>query len=142
MRSETLTTTIRASLEGAGSIREIKMFGGIGFMLNGNMVAAASKRGLLARTGEEQQNLALKIEGAKPMVMRGRIMRDYIYLKPPHLSVPTTRRCMKLAIAFVLSLPPNAARAKSNASKKVPRKPASHIQDSRVSSKQRLSKRR
>jgi TfoX/Sxy family transcriptional regulator of competence genes len=112
MQSERLAITIRRSLEGVGIIREVKMFGGIGFMLNGNMVASASKRGLLARTGEEQQSIALKIEGAKPMVMRGRVLRDYIYLKPPHLSLPAARRCLKLAIAFVLSLLPNPARGR------------------------------
>ena len=31
------------------------MFGGIGFMLNGNMVAAASKRGLLVRVGKDRK---------------------------------------------------------------------------------------
>jgi TfoX/Sxy family transcriptional regulator of competence genes len=141
MQSETLAITIRRSLEGTGTVREVKMFGGIGFMLNGNLVASASKRGLLARTGEEQQSIALKIEGAKPMVMRGRVLQDYIYLKPPHLGLPAARRCLKLAIAFVLSLPPKAARAKSKSSKKAPRKPASRTPDSRVTSKKRPSKR-
>lgn len=31
---------VRAALADAGSVREVKMFGGLGFMLNGNMVAA------------------------------------------------------------------------------------------------------
>src|SRR6201981_1692803 len=39
---------IRAVLAGTGSVREVRMFGGLCFMLNGNMVAEASKRGLLA----------------------------------------------------------------------------------------------
>jgi TfoX/Sxy family transcriptional regulator of competence genes len=41
------------ALVGAGvsAIREVKMFGGIAFLLNGNMVAAASNRGLLVRVG-------------------------------------------------------------------------------------------
>jgi hypothetical protein len=40
-----------ATLAGTGDICEVTMFGGIGFMLNGNMVAAASRRGLLLRVG-------------------------------------------------------------------------------------------
>ncbi len=46
---EELTASVRAILAGAGDIREVSMFGGTGFMLNGNMVAAASRRGLLLR---------------------------------------------------------------------------------------------
>jgi len=44
-----LANHVRAALAGTGNVREIKMFGGIGFMLNGNLVAAASRRGLLLR---------------------------------------------------------------------------------------------
>src|SRR5262245_45782694 len=46
-----LAASVRTALVGAGAIREVKMFGGIGFMLNGNLVAAVSKRGLLVRVG-------------------------------------------------------------------------------------------
>ena len=36
-----LAASVRAALAGTGNIREVRMFGGIGFMLNGNLVAAA-----------------------------------------------------------------------------------------------------
>jgi len=45
------------------------MFGGIGFMLNGNLVAAASKRGLLVRVGRSAKVLRLP-SGSASMVMR------------------------------------------------------------------------
>jgi hypothetical protein len=41
-------------------------------MLNGNMVAAVSKRGLLLRVGRDRQRKALAQPGARPMEMRGR----------------------------------------------------------------------
>ena len=44
---EDLAERMRGALAGAGAIREVKMFGGLCFMLNGNMVAGTSKRGLL-----------------------------------------------------------------------------------------------
>jgi len=50
-----LATSVRAALVGAGAVREVKMFGGIGFMLNGNLIAGASRRGLLLRVGEDRQ---------------------------------------------------------------------------------------
>jgi hypothetical protein len=40
-----LAASVRTALAGASAIREVKMFGGIGFMLNGNLVASVSKRG-------------------------------------------------------------------------------------------------
>ena len=46
-----LAASVRTALVGASAIREVKMFEGIGFMLNGNLVAAVSKRGLLVRVG-------------------------------------------------------------------------------------------
>jgi len=50
---------------------EVKMFGGVGFKLNGNLVAAATRRGLLLRIGKDHQAEALLQPGARPMIMRG-----------------------------------------------------------------------
>ena len=47
--NEDLAERIRLILAGTGSLREVKMLGGLCFMLNGNMVAGTSKRGLLVR---------------------------------------------------------------------------------------------
>jgi TfoX/Sxy family transcriptional regulator of competence genes len=83
---DNLAASVRAALAGTGAVREVKMFGGIGFMLNGNMVAGASKRGLLLRVGKDRQGDALAQPGARPMVMRGRTMEGYIYVDPPALN--------------------------------------------------------
>ena len=42
---ESLSVAVRGHLSRAGVMSEVKMFGGTGFMLNRNLVAAASKRG-------------------------------------------------------------------------------------------------
>jgi len=42
------------------------MFGGIGFMLNGNLVAGASPRGLLVRVGKDRQAEALAWPATPP----------------------------------------------------------------------------
>jgi hypothetical protein len=55
-------------------------------MLNGNLVAGASKRGLLLRVGKEGQAEALRLPGARPMEMRGRTMDGYVYVDPPALT--------------------------------------------------------
>jgi TfoX/Sxy family transcriptional regulator of competence genes len=72
-----LAANVRAVLARTGHIREVTMFGGIGFMLNGKLVAAASRRGLLLRVGKDRQAEALAQSGARPMVMRGRTMEGY-----------------------------------------------------------------
>ncbi|HWZ60085.1 MAG TPA: TfoX/Sxy family protein [Gemmatimonadaceae bacterium] len=101
-----LAAGVRAALADAGAVREVKMFGGIGFMLNGNLVAGASKRGLLVRVGKDSQRKALTRPGARPMVMRGRTMADYIYVDPPALSDRSVRAWLTLALGFVRTLPP------------------------------------
>jgi TfoX/Sxy family transcriptional regulator of competence genes len=105
-----LVVNVRAALAGTGNIREVKMFGGIGFMLNGNLVAAASRRGLLFRVGKERQAEALAQSGARPMVMRGRTMEGYIYVDPPALSPQAVLNWIQLAVANVQALPPKAKR--------------------------------
>jgi TfoX/Sxy family transcriptional regulator of competence genes len=114
---EDLAAGVRAALAGAGALREVKMFGGIGFMLNGNLVAAASRRGLLVRVGKDRQHDALSKPGARPMVMRGRTMEGYIYVDPPALNDRALRAWMKLAVGFVQTLPPKPPGSKPKRAK-------------------------
>ena len=103
-----LAAGVRAVLAGAGTVREVKMFGGTGFMLNGNMIAAASKRGLLVRVGKDRQRDALMFPEARPMQMRGRIMEGYVHIDPPGLTDGVVQESLQLALAFVQTLPPKA----------------------------------
>jgi TfoX/Sxy family transcriptional regulator of competence genes len=110
MDFDDLSAKVRAALSGAGAIREVRMFGGIGFMLDGNMVVAASRRGLLVRVGKERQRDALSRPGARPMIMRGRVMQDYVYVDAPAISAASVRTWVGLACGFVRTLPPKAAK--------------------------------
>ena len=58
---ESLSVAVRGHLSGAGAMSEVKMFGGTGFMLNGNLVAAVSKRGLLLRVGKDRVRTILTV---------------------------------------------------------------------------------
>src|SRR5215471_6455482 len=100
-----LAASVRAALAGTGDIREVRMFGGIGFMLNGNLAAAVSRRGLLLRVGKNRQAEALAQSGARPMVMRGRTMEGYVYVDPPALNKQALQNWLRLAIAYVQTLP-------------------------------------
>ena len=120
---EDLAAGVRTALAHVGDVREVKMFGGIGFMLNGNLVVAASRRGLLARVGKDEQRAALARPGARPMVMRGRVMEGYIYVDPPDLADrAAVKPWVQLALAFVRTLPPKqAARKKAGGAKTRPK---------------------
>ena len=94
-----LAERIRAVLAGTGSLREVRMFGGLCFMLNGNMVAGTSKRGLLVRVGRGQHARALARADAKPMEMSGRPMEGYILVDPPPRDERTLQEWLDLAAA-------------------------------------------
>lgn len=101
-----LVEDVRAALSDAGTIREVRMFGGTAFLLNGNLVAAASPRGLLLRVGEERQEAVAGRPGVRPMVMRGRTMKGYVYADPVTLTARTLKSWLAEAVAFVSTLPP------------------------------------
>jgi hypothetical protein len=81
------------------------MFGGIGFMLNGNLLVGASKRGLLLRVGKDRQSQALAQPSTRSLEMRGRVMEGYVYVDPP-LAPGAVRRWVEMASAYVQTLPP------------------------------------
>lgn len=106
--SANIAERIRAALSGAGLLREVKMFGGIGFMLNGNMVAALSKRGVLLRVGAPHQDHALDHAGTRIMEMNGRPMKGYVQADPHAVDEATFEHLLRLAIAYTASLPPKS----------------------------------
>ena len=111
-----LAIMLRAVLPHKG-LTEQKMFGGIGFMLNDNMIAGASKRGLLLRVGKERYSEALARTGASEMVMRGRPVEGYVRVDPEGLNEAALRSWVALAQAFVETLPPKAGKQKGRVRK-------------------------
>ena len=111
--NEDLAWRVRAVLARKGELREVRMFGGLCFMLDGNMVAGTSKRGLLVRVGKAQHARALVRADAKPMEMSGRLMEGYVLVDPPPPDERTLRDWLDLAAAFVNTLPPKPPRSKS-----------------------------
>ena len=106
---EKLVGDVRAYLASMGAITEVKMFGSDSFLLNGNMVAAVSKRGLLLRVGKDRHRDALARAGARPMEMRGRVMEGYVYVDLVTLDTSALKIWLDDAFAFVKTLPPKPA---------------------------------
>ena len=76
---EALADRIRALLEGAPLLTEKKMFGGLGFMLGGNMaVAASGQGGILVRVDPTEGEHLIATTPAHPMEMRGRAMSGWL----------------------------------------------------------------
>jgi TfoX/Sxy family transcriptional regulator of competence genes len=106
MAPDEIAASVRVALANPKSVHEVKMFGGVGFMLNGNMLVAVSKRGLLARVGKDAEAEALSRPGARIMEMRGRAMPGYVYIEPEALTNSQIVNWLALARSFVVALPP------------------------------------
>ncbi len=113
-----LALRVRAALHGVEAVREVKMFGGVGFLVNGNLVAAASKRGLLLRVGREHEHEALAQPGIRPMEMRGRRMEGYVYADPPPASEDAIKALLRSALDYVQTLLPKPDGAKPRRTKR------------------------
>jgi TfoX/Sxy family transcriptional regulator of competence genes len=72
-----LAERIRAQLNGLPFV-EKKMFGGIGFLLNGNMACGVNKDDLIVRIDPEKQDTLLKKPDAKPFDLTGKPMKGWL----------------------------------------------------------------
>ena len=107
---ETFAEMLRADLEHTPGLSEKRMFGGLVFLRDGNMlVVLRGKGGAMARVGAEQTAAALQIDGVTPTQMRGREMTGFVTLDDEVLD-DDDRRLSLIAMAqrFVASLPPKA----------------------------------
>ena len=76
---EHLAARIRSAIEGEADLSEKKMFGGLAFLLGGNMaVAASGQGGLLVRADPDSSETLLASKGVQPMEMRGRQMQGWV----------------------------------------------------------------
>ena len=103
------------------------MFGGIGFMLNGNLLIAVSSRGLLARVGKDAQHDALMRPGATPMVMRDRLMSGYIRVDASALDESKVVSWVHLARLFVQTLPKKKSTPQEKSAPKKKPKPKARL---------------
>lgn len=108
-----LISRVRGVLHDLGETSERKMFGGVGFLWNGNLLVGASKRGLLVRVGKDGQAAALAQPGATDAVMRERKVAGYVRVAVSALDEPRLLKAwLKRAIVFVETLPPKAIAGK------------------------------
>jgi TfoX/Sxy family transcriptional regulator of competence genes len=113
-----LVERIRAALEPLKPAEQ-RMFGGVCFMLDGNMVAGTLKGELLVRVGKEANEAALKRPHARQMEM-SRPAPGYVLVSGEGTKRDKDLKAwLDLAVAYVSTLP---AKAKKPAAKPKPRK--------------------
>lgn len=104
---EDLANRLRELLADETGITEKKMFGGLAFLLNGNMsVAASSKGGLLVRVDPDDTEASLARPHASLMEMRGRTMDGWITVEPEALKTKRELAAwVKRGVSFAKTLP-------------------------------------
>ncbi len=101
-----LAERIRDQLEGMPYV-EKKMFGGVGYLLHGNMACGVIKDDLIVRVDPEKHAALLKKPHARPFDMTGRPMKGWIVVEADGLK--TSRQLsawIREGVAFAVTLPP------------------------------------
>jgi TfoX/Sxy family transcriptional regulator of competence genes len=76
---EELASRIRTLLGDRGGLTEQKMFGGLAFLVGGNMaIAASGEGGILVRVDPAESDPLVATTPAEPMEMRGRQMAGWL----------------------------------------------------------------
>jgi TfoX/Sxy family transcriptional regulator of competence genes len=105
---EELAARIRTLAAGAPAVSEKGMFGGLAFLVGGNMaVAASGQGGLLVRVDPEESDALARRAGVETMVMRGRSMRGWLRVDAAAIAGDgELAEWVGRGIAFARTLPP------------------------------------
>src|SRR5512141_817663 len=102
-----LAERIRAQLKSVRGLTEKKMFGGVGFLVNGNMACGVNKQDMIVRLGDEDFAASLKKPNVRIFDMTGKPMKGWILVAAQGV---TTDRALRgwidKSLAFERSLPP------------------------------------
>ena len=104
---EGLVQRVRETLTEQDGLEEKKMFGGVAFMVMGNMCCGIVNDELMVRVGLEQYKATLRKDHAREMDFTGRPMRGWVFVTPDGLdSDEALGEWVQSGIQFALSLPP------------------------------------
>ena len=106
--NEDLANRIRELIASEEGLTEKKMFGGLAFLINGNLsVSASGQGGLMLRVEPAESDALLRKPHTRPFVMRGRAMQGW--LRVDDEGVRTRRQLapwITRGVAYARSLPP------------------------------------
>jgi hypothetical protein len=102
---EKLAARIRSQLGKKKGLTEKKLFGGIGFLLNGNLACAVSKEEMLVRVEPEATQDVLKQKYTR--IFGSRPMKGWILVAPEGLkTAKALAKWIEIGVAYAASLPP------------------------------------
>jgi TfoX/Sxy family transcriptional regulator of competence genes len=105
---EDLANRIRELVLSEDGVREQRMFGGLAFLIDGNMsVAASGQGGLMLRVDPAQTDALLRKPHARPFEMRGREMQGWLRVDDEGLRTKRQLQAwVERGISYARSLPP------------------------------------
>ena len=105
--SEDTAQRVRGLLAGQPGLSEKRMFGGLCFMVSGNMACGVLKDDLVIRVGPDGHEEAVRRPHARPMDFTGRPMKGMVYVGPSGFESPDNLKgWVERGLRFALSLPP------------------------------------
>ena len=104
---EQLADRIRELVAGEPGLTEKKMFGGLAFLIGGNMaISASGKGGALVRVDPAKSESLVATSNAELFEMRGRSMQGWLRVDSEDLGTKSQlAKWVKLAVAYARSLP-------------------------------------
>lgn len=104
---EDLADRIRDLVADEADLSEQKMFGGLAFLVGGNMaVAASGQGGMMVRVDPAESDAIVAKTNARPMEMRSKPMRGWLRVDPESLATKRQLgRWVTLGTAYARSLP-------------------------------------
>ncbi len=103
-----LADRVREHVEHEKGLTEKRMFGGLAFLINGNMAVSASSRGgLLLRVDPAETESLLRLPHASPFEMRGREMNGWLFIDANSTTADDELvRWIDRGVGYARSLPP------------------------------------
>ena len=110
---EELAARVREIVTEKAKPVEIKMFGGIAFMVRGHMCVGVIKENLVLRLGGDQAVAALADPNVRPMDFTGKPMRNFLYVDAKATAQEKDLRAwIDKGLAYVATLPPKKEKPK------------------------------
>ena len=105
---EQLAERVRGLLADEAGLTEQRMFGGLAFLIGGNLaVAASGQGGLMVRVDPDETDRLMASTSARPMEMRGRALRGWLRVDADELATSRALAAwVRRGAAYARSLPP------------------------------------
>ena len=84
--NEELAGRVRRALKNRRNLQERKMFGGLAFLLRGNMCCGVVGDELMVRVGASSYEKALAARHVRPMDFTGKPLKGFVYVMPPGIA--------------------------------------------------------